>query len=84
MIYWGQQAYKNLDALMVEMKDPAVVNAMFSKFDSNKNGGETLHHIHCSSIMAWDYTYGDAVALRREAGVYCGRDRPTQHGLVVA
>lgn len=51
MIYWGQQAYKNLDALMAEMKDPAVVDAMFSKFDSDKNGGEILHHVLCSSIV---------------------------------
>lgn len=40
MIYWGQEAYKGLDALMAEMKDPATVHAMFAKFDTNGNGGE--------------------------------------------
>ncbi|CAM9786722.1 unnamed protein product [Scytosiphon promiscuus] len=38
MIYWGQEAYKSLDALHGEMKNPAVVEGMFRKFDHNSDG----------------------------------------------
>ncbi|CAM9801555.1 unnamed protein product [Ectocarpus sp. 6 AP-2014] len=38
MIYWGQEAYKNLDALHGEMKNPEVVEGMFRKFDHNQDG----------------------------------------------
>lgn len=37
MIYWGEEAYKSLDALMAEMKNPETVKAMFNKFDDDGN-----------------------------------------------
>lgn len=39
MIYWGEEAYKNLDALMAEMKNPETVKVMFNKFDDDGNNG---------------------------------------------
>ena len=39
MIYWGEEAYKSLDALMAEMKNPETVKAMFNKFDDDGNNG---------------------------------------------
>lgn len=42
MIYWGQEAYKNLDALHGEMKNPAVVESIFNKFDHNHDGCKSL------------------------------------------
>ncbi len=45
MIYWGQEAYKSLDALHAEMKDPAVVQEMFSKFDHNHDGCEFVKFV---------------------------------------
>lgn len=52
MIYWGQEAYKSLDALHGEMKNPAVVEGMFRKFDHNSDGGKPFiihpdHHPRC-------------------------------------
>eukprot|EP00752_Nemacystus_decipiens_P011359 g10093.t1 len=38
MIYWGQEAYKTLDALHGEMKDPSMVESIFHKFDHNHDG----------------------------------------------
>lgn len=39
MIYWGEEAYKSLDSLMAEMKNPETVKAMFNKFDDDGNNG---------------------------------------------
>lgn len=84
MIYWGQQAYKNLDALMAEMKDPAVVDAMFAKFDSNQNGCEILNYIYCGTTTVVLRTLVTRLRCGWEVGVYFGGDRPTEHCLVVA
>lgn len=42
MIYWGMGAANALEALVHEMKDPELVEEMFSKFDHNGNGRETI------------------------------------------
>lgn len=39
MIYWGQKATENLEALVTKMKDPRLVASMFTKFDKNRDGG---------------------------------------------
>eukprot|EP00903_Cladosiphon_okamuranus_P018909 g17391.t1 len=38
MIFWGQEAFKTLDALQGEMQDPSVVASLFNKFDHNHDG----------------------------------------------
>lgn len=52
MIYWGQEAYKNLDALHGEMQDPRTVASVFNKFDHNHDGSEypRFSPMFCSSI----------------------------------
>lgn len=42
MIYWGQEAYRSLDALHGEMQDPDMVATMFNKFDNNHDGCELV------------------------------------------
>ena len=44
MICWGLQASRSLKGVVREMKDPAVVEATFNKFDYNGNGSEQPKH----------------------------------------
>lgn len=46
MIFWGQQAYKMLSAVRLQMRDPKVVEGLFYRFDENRNGCKSLRNFY--------------------------------------